>query len=150
VIEVGVDIPEASFLIINNPERFGLAQLHQLRGRIGRSGGGGECYLIVGEDIGTSSLKRLNYFAGTNDGFEVAERDLEIRGPGEIWGVRQSGKPVFRLLNPISDNALVQASWKESERLISSDPTLGKKENLFVAHYLRHYYEPRMEIAEIG
>ena len=150
VIEVGLDIPNASLLIINNPERFGLAQLHQLRGRIGRGGNDGVCYLILGSDIGKSSLERLAFFAKTNDGFVVAERDLQIRGPGEIWGLRQSGYPVFRLLNPMSDNVIVKRSWEESDKLLETDPGLNKTENKVVERYFRLYYKPKMEIAEIG
>ena len=150
VIEVGLDIPNASLLIINNPERYGLAQLHQLRGRIGRGGSSGVCYLIPGEDIDVSSLKRLTFFADTNDGFEVAEKDLQIRGPGEIWGLRQSGYPVFRLLNPISDNVIVTRSWEESDKLLEADPDLNEPGNRVVAKYFRLYYKPKMEIAEIG
>ncbi|MBD3179415.1 MAG: ATP-dependent DNA helicase RecG [Candidatus Latescibacteria bacterium] len=150
VIEVGVDIPNASLLIINNAERFGLAQLHQLRGRIGRKGKEGVCYLIPGEDAGGDSLRRLNYFASTTDGFRVAEKDLQLRGPGEIWGVRQSGRPVFRLLNPVSDTEIVKYSWKKSEELVRDDPGLKKKQNRVVAEYFRDYYKPGMEIADIG
>jgi len=150
VIEVGVDIPNASFLLINHPERFGLAQLHQLRGRIGRGGSGGVCYLLSGEDASAASSKRLEMFASTTDGFRVAEIDLEMRGPGEIWGTRQSGYPSFRLINPISDSDLVQISWKESGDLLGGDSRLDRPENRVVAEYFRRYYRGRMELADIG
>jgi len=150
VIEVGVDVPGAEMIIINNPERFGLAQLHQLRGRIGRTGQEGLCCLIQSEQAGAISRKRLAYFAGTDDGFQLAEMDLEIRGPGEIWGTRQSGRPVFRLLNPIRDNEIVRSSWRESDIIIEEDPSLEKSENRVVADYFHYYYKPGMEIAEIG
>jgi ATP-dependent DNA helicase RecG len=150
VIEVGVDIPNASLLIINNAERFGLAQLHQLRGRIGRKGNRGICFLIPSEDAGARSMKRLSYFASTSDGFKVAEKDLQMRGPGELWGTRQSGVPVFRLLNPVKDTAIVSYSWRKSAELIESDPLLEKERNRVVADYFRLYYKPRMEIADIG
>ena len=150
VIEVGVDIPNASVLLINHPERFGLAQLHQLRGRIGRGGSGGACYLFIDDDAAGGSLERLELFAGTDDGFRVAEIDLEIRGPGEVWGTRQSGYPSFRLINPLSDNDLVQHSWEESGNLLSADPGLDLPENMVVAEYFRRYYKGRMELADIG
>ena len=150
VIEVGVDMPNASVLLINHPERFGLAQLHQLRGRIGRSGTGGVCYLLVDEDAAGRARERLELFAGTDDGFRVAEIDLEMRGPGEVWGTRQSGYPSFRLINPLSDNDLVQRSWEESENLLSADPGLEAPENRVVADYFRRYYKGRMELADIG
>ncbi len=150
VIEVGVDIPNASMLLINHPERFGLAQLHQLRGRIGRSGSGGVCYLLIDEGAHGKGRRRLELFAETADGFRVAEIDLEIRGPGEIWGTRQAGYPSFRLINPLSDNDLVQASWEESGNLLSEDPGLESPENMVVANYFRRYYRGRMELADIG
>ena len=150
VIEVGVDIPGASILMINHPERFGLAQLHQLRGRIGRSGSGGICYLLVDEEAGEQARRRLEMFASTTDGFRVAEIDLEMRGPGETWGTRQSGYPSFRLLNPLGDRELVRRSWDESGRLLSGDPHLESPENGVVAEYFRRYYRDRMELAEIG
>ncbi|MDD3643467.1 MAG: ATP-dependent DNA helicase RecG, partial [Candidatus Krumholzibacteria bacterium] len=108
VIEVGVDIPGASILLINHPERFGLAQLHQLRGRVGRGGSEGVCYLLIGDETGAAAQERLGLFAGTDDGFRVAEIDLRLRGPGEIWGTRQSGYPTFRLINPLADRDLVE------------------------------------------
>ena len=150
VIEVGVDVPSASILVINNPERFGLAQLHQLRGRVGRGGGSGACFLITEGDSRETSISRLAFFASTNDGFQIAEEDLRTRGPGEIWGVRQSGYPSFRLINPLSDNEIVRRSWSESDRLIDGDPGLKRSDNRVVADYFRVYYKPRIELAEIG
>ncbi len=150
VIEVGVDIPNASILVINNPERFGLAQLHQLRGRVGRGGDPGRCFLVAGDESGTSSHARLAYFARESDGFKVAEEDLRVRGPGEIWGVRQSGYPAFRLINPLSDNEVVQRSWVETDRLLEADPSLASGENRVVADYFRRYYKTKLELAEIG
>jgi ATP-dependent DNA helicase RecG len=150
VIEVGVDIPNASILVINHPERFGMAQLHQLRGRVGRGGEEGICLLLPGGEVGHRSMERLHFFTATDDGFAVAEKDLETRGPGEIWGVRQSGLPSFRLIHPLHDHAIVQRSWEESDALIAADPRLERRENKLVAEYFRLYYKPRMELAEIG
>ena len=150
VIEVGVDVPNASILVINNPERFGLAQLHQLRGRVGRGGDSGHCFLITGDDSGTASFSRLAYFCRVSDGFKVAEEDLRVRGPGEIWGMRQSGYPAFRLINPLSDNEVVQRSWSETDRLLEADPALENRENRVVADYFRTYYKMKRELAEIG
>jgi len=150
VIEVGVDVPNASILVINNPERFGLAQLHQLRGRVGRGGDSGACFLVTEDGSRVTSISRLTFFASTNDGFRIAEEDLRTRGPGEIWGVRQSGYPSFRLINPLSDNEIVRRSWSESDRLINGDPGLKHSDNRVVADYFRVYYKPRIEFAEIG
>ena len=150
VIEVGVDIPNASILLVNNPERFGLSQLHQLRGRVGRGGNDGACYLLLSGDVGAAARERLSFFAANDDGFKVAEEDLRLRGPGEIWGFRQSGYPQFRLINPLSDQRIVQLSWDESTRLLERDPALSHSENRALAVYFRQYYKPRMELAEIG
>jgi ATP-dependent DNA helicase RecG len=150
VIEVGVDIPNASILLVNNPDRFGLAQLHQLRGRVGRGGNEGLCYLQLGGEVGGAARERLAFFASHDDGFAVAEEDLRLRGPGEIWGHRQSGYPHFRLVNPLSDHALVQLSWEESEKLLDRDPGLARPENRELAAYFERSYKPRMELADIG
>jgi ATP-dependent DNA helicase RecG len=150
VIEVGVDIPNASILVVHNPERFGLAQLHQLRGRVGRGGDEGTCYLVLGEDAGGKSTERLKLFSVTDDGLKVAEADLRMRGPGEIWGFRQSGYPSFKLVNPLSDKALVELSWEESERLLREDPELERPQNRVVRDYLHLYYRSKMELADIG
>lgn len=150
VIEVGIDIPGANILVVNNPERFGLAQLHQLRGRIGRSGERGFCYLMLSEETGAGSLERLNIFASTNDGFRVAEEDLKLRGPGEIWGYKQSGYPSFKLLNPVVDSSIVARSWEEVTAMLKVDPSMKARENRVVADYYYNYYKPRMELAEIG
>ncbi len=150
VIEVGVDIPNASMLLVNNPERFGLAQLHQLRGRVGRGGADGFCWLLVSDDAGAATRERLSFFATHDDGFAVAEEDLRIRGPGEIWGYRQSGTPGFRLINPLGDQELVRLSWNAAGRIIDGDPGLALPEHGAIARYYRGYYLPRMELAEIG
>ncbi len=150
VIEVGVDIPNASILLINHPERFGLSQLHQLRGRVGRGGDEGVCYLVTGFQAESDVGKRLEFFAGTDDGFAVAEMDLKLRGPGEIWGLRQSGYPMFRLINPLSDRQIVDKSWEDARDLLARDPELKRPENRVVADYFRLYYRYRMELADIG
>lgn len=150
VIEVGVDVPDASILLINHPERFGLAQLHQLRGRVGRGGERGYCYLMLDENASDTAFRRLSFFASTTDGFKVAEMDLKLRGPGEIWGIRQSGYPAFRLLNPLTDREVVESSWEESGRLRRLDPSLKGPENRVVSDYYHMYYKGRMELADIG
>lgn len=150
VIEVGVDVPNASILLVNNPERFGLAQLHQLRGRVGRGGREGRCFLLVGEDAGSAARERLAFFAAHDDGFAVAEEDLRLRGPGEIWGYRQSGYPGFRLINPLADHELVKLSWEATDAIVERDPRLALPEHRAMARYFRDVYRPRLELAEIG
>jgi len=122
VIEVGIDIPEATVMIVVNAERFGLSQLHQLRGRIGRSGLDSWCYLMKGEECGKEASERLVVLESTSDGFEVAERDLQLRGPGEVAGTRQHGLPLFRIASLIGDQDLVeQASGLVAEHKLTAE-----------------------------
>jgi ATP-dependent DNA helicase RecG len=150
VIEVGVDVPNASMLLVNHPERFGLAQLHQLRGRVGRGGADGSCWLLLGDDAGAAARERLAFFAAHDDGFAGAEEDLRLRGPGEIWGYRQSGTPGFRLINPLGDHELVRLSWDAAGRIIGRDPGLALPEHRPVARYFNRSYKPKLALAEIG
>jgi ATP-dependent DNA helicase RecG len=103
VVEVGVDVPEATFMIVENAEVFGLAQLHQLRGRVGRSPRKSWCALIVGDRAGEEARNRLAILEETSDGFLIAEKDLEARGPGDLLGSRQSGLPAMRVADPVKD-----------------------------------------------
>lgn len=112
VIEVGIDVPRANVMVIENPERFGLAQLHQLRGRVGRSGQEAYCFLVVGE-LGEEAMERLRFFASTTDGFKIAEYDLKLRGPGEFFGVRQHGLSGFKVVNLYEDMRLL--SWARED-----------------------------------
>ncbi|MGC8778469.1 MAG: ATP-dependent DNA helicase RecG [Candidatus Caldatribacteriaceae bacterium] len=124
VIEVGIDVPNASVMVIENAERFGLAQLHQLRGRIGRGSQESLCILLAslnGEDI----RRRMNVMVSTNDGFQIAEEDLRLRGPGEFYGVRQHGVPEFRLANPLEDWSILEKAHQEAELILLEDPSLG-------------------------
>ena len=117
VVEVGIDVPEASFLLVENAERFGLAQLHQLRGRIGRGPRPSTCVLVAGSGASDEALSRLAVLAATDDGFAVAEEDLRRRGPGEALGTRQSGLPEFRAADPLADRGLLERARKEARRL---------------------------------
>jgi ATP-dependent DNA helicase RecG len=103
VIEVGVDVPDATLIVIEHAERFGLSQLHQLRGRVGRSSRPSKCILITSTQRTDLATKRLKAMENTTDGFEIAEKDMEIRGPGDILGVRQAGLPDFRVGNIVKD-----------------------------------------------
>ena len=120
VIEVGVDIPNASVMIIEHAERFGLSQLHQLRGRVGRGDEQAFCILLAGHKRTAEARERLSIMEETSDGFKVAERDLEIRGPGEVMGTRQSGIPAFRVGNIVRDYALLEAAKREADYLLTS------------------------------
>ncbi|HKG22574.1 MAG TPA: ATP-dependent DNA helicase RecG [Blastocatellia bacterium] len=119
VIEVGVDVPNASVMIIEHAERFGLSQLHQLRGRVGRGDEQAFCILLAGNKRTAEARERLSIMEETGDGFKVAEKDLELRGPGEVMGTRQSGVPVFRVGNIIRDYALLEAAKREADYMLS-------------------------------
>ena len=117
VVEVGIDVPEASFLLVENAERFGLAQLHQLRGRIGRGARASTCVLLSGGGASEEAVSRLEVLARTDDGFAVAEEDLLRRGPGEAFGTRQSGLPEFRVAEPLADRDLLGQARALASRL---------------------------------
>lgn len=119
VIEVGVDNPNATMMIIENAERFGLAQLHQMRGRIGRGSLASECFLF-GEPKTDDGARRLRILTNTTDGFEIAEEDLKLRGPGDFWGTRQSGDPLFRLANPILDSVILEEARKAAQEIMNA------------------------------
>ena len=127
VIEVGVDVPNATAMVLQNPERFGLAQLHQLRGRIGRGCEAATCWLLCDGYLAGESYQRIRFFADNHDGFALAEQDLRTRGPGEAWGTRQHGAPGFRLLNPIVDAELIRICHLDSRSFLESDPTLKSR-----------------------
>jgi ATP-dependent DNA helicase RecG len=115
VIEVGVDVPNASVMVVEHAERFGLSQLHQLRGRVGRGAEKSYCLLLASETKTSVATERLGIMAETNDGFKIAEKDLELRGPGELLGTRQSGLPEFRIANLVRDQKILDAAKKEAD-----------------------------------
>ncbi len=137
VIEVGVNVPNASVMAIESAEKFGLSQLHQLRGRVGRGAEKSYCILLTGNKLSRDARERLKIMEQTNDGFKVAEKDLEIRGPGEIEGTRQSGALNFKLVNIVADKAILETARNEVEKLLENDPDLSMAENLLVKSYLQ-------------
>ncbi len=124
VIEVGVDVPKASIMVIEHAERFGLAQLHQLRGRVGRGAAQSSCILLYKKPLSEAAQARLRVMRDTEDGFVIAEEDLRLRGGGEVLGTRQSGLPAFRVAQLPEDEALLQAARDEARLVLSKDPTL--------------------------
>jgi ATP-dependent DNA helicase RecG len=118
VIEVGVDVPNATVMVIEHAERFGLAQLHQLRGRIGRGAAKSYCILMTGGKVSEDGEKRLDAMVRTSDGFQIAELDLALRGPGEFFGTRQAGMPSFRVADLIRDRQLLEAAKREAAAVI--------------------------------
>ena len=126
VIEVGVDVPNATVMVIENAERFGLSQLHQLRGRVGRGAEQSYCILMTKDNIGGSSLERIRTMCRTTDGFEIAEADLRLRGPGDIQGLQQSGALDLRVASIVDDEPLVRATRDTVHDLLALDPTLSR------------------------
>jgi ATP-dependent DNA helicase RecG len=137
VIEVGVNVPNASVMIIENAERFGLSQLHQLRGRVGRGSDQSYCILMSGYKLSAAAKERLGTMVRTTNGFEIAEADLQLRGPGEMEGTRQSGINEFKLLSLARDHKIMNAARYLAEALIEADPKLEKPENQGIKRYLR-------------
>jgi ATP-dependent DNA helicase RecG len=135
VIEVGIDIPNASCLLIEHAERFGLSQLHQLRGRIGRSNFKSYC-ILVSSSLTESAKKRLSTMACLNDGFKIAEEDLKLRGPGEFLGTRQHGLPEIRIGDIITDSKILKKARRQAFELIKDDPDLEKDKHQALKSYL--------------
>lgn len=129
IVEVGMDVPSATIMVIEDAERFGLAQLHQLRGRVGRGDDRGTCYLISSSARTEEAWKRLSLLEATTDGFEIAEADLRMRGPGELIGTRQAGLPDVRIANISADTTLVEAARNDAFALLAADPTLLRPEH---------------------
>jgi ATP-dependent DNA helicase RecG len=125
VFEVGVDVPRANVILIEDAERFGLAQLHQLRGRVGRGGQRSACLLVTRAREDGDAAARLSVLCRTDDGFEIAEEDLQLRGPGEVFGRRQSGLPGFRFADLRRDRPLLERARALARELVERDPTLG-------------------------
>src|SRR5471030_1589005 len=116
VVEVGVDVPNASVMIIEHAERFGLSQLHQLRGRVGRDRHQLYCFLLYQYPLSDEARERLAAMTETTDGFEIAERDLRLRGPGDFFGTRQAGIPTFRMIDLVRDRDMLDVAHREAER----------------------------------
>jgi ATP-dependent DNA helicase RecG len=150
VIEVGIDVPNAALMVIENAERFGLTQLHQLRGRIGRGPHRSVCVLVPSPGVNAAGAERLNVLASTDDGFEIAEADLRFRGPGELWGVRQSGLPRLRLADFFRDGPLLEEANRAARALVAEDPRLVREEHApLKATLLARFSEP-LELALAG
>ncbi len=138
VIEVGVDIPNASVMIIESAERFGLSQLHQLRGRVGRGAEQSYCVLMTGHKLTTDSKKRIGTMVQTNNGFEIAEVDMRLRGPGDIFGKQQSGIPLkFKIANLLTDVKILSSARRKAIETLDNDPFLEQKENLKLAQKVK-------------
>lgn len=149
VIEVGVDIPNASIMVIEHPERFGLAQLHQLRGRIGRGKKDSYCFLILPKTNDEKVLLRLTYFVKSDDGFYLSEKDLELRGPGEFFGTRQHGLPEFKIADLIRDKDLLLMAKRDAFKIIEEDPNLIDFKNRVIRENLIKKFSEKVELARV-
>jgi ATP-dependent DNA helicase RecG len=129
VIEVGVDVPNASVMVIESAERFGLSQLHQLRGRVGRGAEQSYCILMSGNKLSSDSKIRIQTMVQTNNGFEISETDLKLRGPGDLMGTQQSGALDLLIADLGKDGEILKQAREEAQHILEQDPTLDKPEN---------------------
>lgn len=151
VIEVGVDVANATVMVIEHAERFGLAQLHQLRGRIGRGAAKSYCVLMTGGKISEDGERRLDAMVRTNDGFQIAELDLELRGPGEFFGTRQAGMPSFRVANLIRDRQLLEAAKREAAAVLAApNAEISPEEVSRALFYMRTRWQKTYGLVEVG
>src|SRR5579863_2387953 len=151
VIEVGVDVPNATMMVIEHAERFGLAQLHQLRGRIGRGAAKSYCILMTGGKVTEEGERRLDALVRTNDGFQLAELDLELRGPGEFFGTRQAGMPNFQVANLIRDRQLLEAAKREAAAvLVGPNAEVSKEEIDRALRHMRTRWHKTYGLVEVG
>lgn len=149
VIEVGVDVAEATVMVVEHADRFGLAQLHQLRGRVGRGSKASACYLI-GDATTDGAMARLAVMEKSNDGFVLAEKDFEIRGPGELFGTKQSGLPPFKVADLIRDRELLNMARRDAAEWVSRSPMLSKPEEALVRRRLLKAYGESLGLVDVG
>jgi ATP-dependent DNA helicase RecG len=151
VIEVGVDVPNATVMVVEHAERFGLSQLHQLRGRIGRGAAKSYCVLMTGGKVSDEAERRLTEMVRTQDGFAIAELDLELRGPGEFFGTKQAGMPGLRVANILRDRNLLELAKTEAARLVhETDPEITAEDRQRVMQHLRQHWQRRYGLVEVG
>ena len=151
VIEVGVTVPNASVMVIESAQRFGLSQLHQLRGRVGRGADQSYCILITPYELSADTRKRIEIMTESNDGFVIAEADLKLRGPGDLEGTQQSGIPFnLRIADLVRDNAILYRAREIAEQLIEKDPALELPEHLVLKQQLSRLGGNRYDWSRIG
>ena len=149
VVEVGVDVPNANVMVIEHAERFGLAQLHQLRGRIGRGEVDGLCVLVADAQT-KESEDRLKAILSTTNGFEIAQRDLEIRGPGRFFGRHQHGLNELKVANPLTQLDILELARKEAIALTEDDPKLAKEPNRYISEIIQKRYPTYLRDVKAG
>jgi ATP-dependent DNA helicase RecG len=149
VVEVGIDVPNATLMTIDGAERFGLAQLHQMRGRISRGAHPGYC-AVFADTQSEEVIERLQAFVDTTDGFRLAELDLEMRGPGDLLGTRQHGLPPFRMADLSRDSAVVKEAREDAQRLVAADPGLRKPEHEKLRRMVLARYGQALDLGDVG
>jgi ATP-dependent DNA helicase RecG len=147
VIEVGIDVPNASVMVIEQAERFGLAQLHQLRGRVGRGAEQSYCILVTAR-LNEAARERIRTMTESTDGFHIAEMDLKLRGPGEFFGTRQAGLPALRIANIVRDSELLEQARQEAHAFLENPPS--REELSRVVGYIRRRWRERYGLVEAG
>jgi ATP-dependent DNA helicase RecG len=150
VVEVGVDVPNATVMVIEHAERYGLSQLHQLRGRVGRAAERSYCILMADFVRSQDAVRRLDIMTKTTDGFAIAEEDLKIRGPGEFMGTRQSGLPAFRAVDLMRDFKTLVAARAEAEAVLEKDPALSDPDHRATREILMARFAGRLSLVGIG
>jgi ATP-dependent DNA helicase RecG len=150
VIEVGVDVPNSTIMLIEHAERFGLSQLHQLRGRVGRGSKKSYCILKTPHNIGETAIQRMKIMTETNDGFRIAEEDLKIRGWGDFFGTKQHGMPDFNLANPIRDQKILQQARTDAFNIVNNDPKLDMQENKVLKNMMINKYAEKISMLNIS
>ncbi len=150
VIEVGVNVPNASVMIIESAERFGLSQLHQLRGRVGRGAEQSYCILMTSDKLSTESRTRIKTMTETNDGFKISEVDMQLRGPGDILGTQQSGVVDFKKLNLLTDGKIIKSAKSAAENVLKNDPQLKSPENSDLRNYYTKQYRGKNKWGRIS
>ncbi len=150
VIEVGVDVPNASVMVIESAERFGLSQLHQLRGRVGRGAEHSYCILLTGDKLSAEARSRMNILTQTNDGFRIAEEDLRLRGPGDLQGTQQSGLVPFHLADLARDQKILALARSEAEKLLEADPLLESAQNTVLKSFLSTQHKKEKKWSRIS
>jgi ATP-dependent DNA helicase RecG len=147
VIEVGVDVPNATVMVIEQAERFGLSQLHQLRGRVGRGGEQSYCFLVTGK-LNDAGKDRIRTMVGSQDGFHIAEMDLKLRGPGEFFGTKQSGMPALRIANILRDADVLAAARREARAFVENPPS--DQDFGAAVEYIKGHWQRRYGLVQVG
>ena len=150
VIEVGINVPNANVMVIESAERFGLSQLHQLRGRVGRGSDQSYCILMTSYKLSNVAKKRLEIMTSTNDGFQIANEDLRLRGPGDITGLQQSGVVNLKVADIIRDEGLFNITREESLKILKDDPHLRDEQHSMILSYIKSELKDTINLIQVG